>query len=126
MNAKQESEKLMNAVLPLAEQMLKKHGEFYPYGGYMKPDGEIVHVGASNPETDRPKSKELIHVLRTSFQELARAGQCRIAALVFDVRGRLPESDEKSDCIQVCLDHADDYSVQVFFPYKIVNNDIVY
>jgi hypothetical protein len=33
MNAKQESEKLMKAVLPLAEKMLRQYGEFYPYGG---------------------------------------------------------------------------------------------
>jgi hypothetical protein len=41
MNGKKECEKLLNALLPLAERMLKEYGEFYPYGGYMKPSGEI-------------------------------------------------------------------------------------
>jgi hypothetical protein len=72
MNAKQESEKLMNAMLPLVEKMLRQYGEFYPYGGYMKPDGTIVDVGADDPDTDRPKSRDLIYVLRNSFQEMAR------------------------------------------------------
>ena len=39
MRAKRNSEKLVNAVLPLAEKMLIQYGEFYPFGGYMKPDG---------------------------------------------------------------------------------------
>jgi len=53
----------MNAILPLAEKMLREHGEFYPYGGYMQTSGEIVDVGAGEPDTDYPKSKDLIYVL---------------------------------------------------------------
>jgi hypothetical protein len=126
MNAKQEAERLMNAVIPLAEKMLRQHGEFYPYGGYMKPDGTIVDVGADDPDTDRPKSKDLLHVLRSSFREMASTYQCKAVAVVFDVAVNLPNSDRKRDAIQVCVDHADGYSVEVFFPYQIVNNEIVY
>lgn len=126
MNAKQESEKLMNAVLPLAEKMLKEYGEFYPYGGYMKPSGEIVDVGADDPDTDRPKSKDLIYVLRSSFQEMARAKQCKAVAIVFDVAVDLPGSHQKSDAIQVCVEHVNGYSAEAFFPYAIVNKEIIY
>ncbi len=68
MNAKQESEKLMNAVLPLAEKMLRQYGEFYPYGGYMRQDGTIVDVGADDPDTDRPKSRDLIYRFASTIQ----------------------------------------------------------
>jgi hypothetical protein len=126
MNPKQESEKLMNHMLPLAEKMLREYGEFYPYGGYMKPDGEIVDVGAKDPDTDRPRSKDLIYVLRSSFQEKARANKCKAVAMVFDVAVNLPESDQKSDAIQFCVEHVDGYSAEVFFPYEIINKEIVY
>lgn len=126
MNAKQESEKLMNAVLPLAEKMLREYGEFYPYGGYMKPDGTIVEVGAEDPDTSHPKSRDLIYVLQSSLRELASAKQCMAAAVVFDVAVNLPSSNRKSDAIQICLDHANGDSVEVFFPYKIVNNQVVF
>ena len=116
----------MNAVLPLAEKMLRQHGEFYPYGGYMKPDGTVVDVGADDPDTDRPKSRDLIYVLRSSFREMASLHQCKAVAIVFDVAVNLPDSDRRSDAIQVCIDHADGYSAEVFFPYQIVNNEIVY
>lgn len=126
MNAKQESEKLMNAVLPLAEKMLRQHGEFYPYGGYMKSDGTIVDVGADDPDADSPKSKDLIYVLRSSFREMARSNQCKAVAIVFNVAVSLPKSNRKSDAIQVCVEHIDGYSAEVFFPYQINNNEIVY
>lgn len=116
----------MNSLLPFAETMLKRHGEFYPYGGYIKPDGEIVDVGAGDPDTDNPRSADLIYVLRTSLRELAEAGRCRATAIIFDVGVTLPASDQKSDAIQVCLDHAEDYSVEVFVPYRIVDNDVVF
>jgi hypothetical protein len=45
MSSKQESEALLSALLPFAEKMLREHGEFYPYGGYMKPDRTIVQLG---------------------------------------------------------------------------------
>jgi hypothetical protein len=126
MNAKQESEKLMNALLPFAKRMLRDYGEFYPYGGYMKLDGTIVDFGAEDPDTDHPKSKDLIYLLRSSLQEKASTNECKAVAIVFDVTVALPESDRKSDAIQVCLDHADGYSAEVFFPYHVVNHEIVY
>jgi hypothetical protein len=126
MTAKEESEKLMNEILPLARKMLREYGEFYPYGGYMKPDGTIVHVGAADPDTDHPKSQDLIYILRNSFREMATNKQCRAAVLIFDVAVRIPNSDHKSDAIQVCVDHVDGYSVEVFFPYEVVNGEILY
>jgi len=126
MNAKQEAEMLMNAVLPLAEKMLSQHGEFYPYGGYMKLDGTVIDVGADDLETSHPKSRDLIYILRSSFREMASTNQCKAVAIVFDVAVNLPNSDRKSDAIQICLDHVDGYSAEVFFPYQIVNDEIVY
>jgi hypothetical protein len=122
MTAKQESEKLMNAILSLAQNLLRDYGEFYPYGGYMKPDGEIVHIGVKDEETDHPKSNDLLHLLRDSFSAMAKAGECKVTAIVFDVRVNLPDTDKKGDAIQICLDHVDGYSVEVFFPYEIIES----
>jgi hypothetical protein len=126
MNHKEDSEKLMNAVLPLAQRMLRRYGEFYPFGNYMKPDGTIVEVGAASPDTDHPKSKDLIYLLRSSFQELARTNRCKVVALVFDIAVPVPKSTRKSDAIQVCIEHEDGYSVEVFFPYQIIDDQVVY
>jgi hypothetical protein len=126
MSAKQESEALMNALLPLAEKTLGQYGEFYPYGGYMKPDGTIVEVGASDPDIDHPRSKDLIYILRSSLQDLAGRNECKAVAMVFDVAVKLPNSDRKSNAIQVSLEHSEGYSAEVFFPYQRVENQVVY
>lgn len=126
MDAKRESERLMNALLPFAEKMLREYGEFYPYGGYIKSYGAIVDVGANDPDTDHPKSADLIYILRSSLREIAASGECRAAGVVFDVKVTLPTSGQKSDAIQLCIDHAEGYSVEVFVPYRIIDKEIVF
>ena len=126
MSSKQESEALLNALLPFAEKMLRKNGEFYPYGGYMKPDGTIVQVGATDPDTEHPKSKDLIYVLRSSLRELARRKECKAVAIVFDVTVTLPNSNQTGDAIQISIEHAEKYAAEVFFPYHCIEKDVVY
>jgi hypothetical protein len=119
MNGKKDAEMLMNAVLPVAERMLREYGEFYPYGGYMEASGGIVHVGAHDEDTDHPKSRDLLYVLRDSLAARARAKQCKATAIVFDVLVDVPETGRRSDAIQICLEHADGYCAEVFIPYEI-------
>jgi hypothetical protein len=126
MTPKQESEVLLNDILTLAEKMLCEHGEFYPYGSYMDNDRKIVDIGAEDPDTDYPKSRDLIYILRTSFREMASANNCRAVAIVFDTKVNLPVSNLESDAIQVCVDHIDGYSAEVFYPYRISEGKVVY
>jgi hypothetical protein len=126
LNPKHESESLINALLPLAKQMLRRYGEFYPYGGYMKLNGEIVQLGADDPDMNRPKSRDLIYILRSSLQEIAHTKQCKVGALVFDVKVNLPKDNRKSDAIQISVEHAGCYSADIFFPYQIVDGEVVY
>jgi hypothetical protein len=118
-SGKSDCDQLLNAVMPLAERMLGEFGEFYPYGGYMKPSGEIATVGVKDQEDDHPKSMDLIYVLRNSFSEMAVTGACKATAIVFDVRVVPPGAEEKSDAVQFWLEHADGYSAEVFLPYRI-------
>lgn len=126
MNSKQEAEVLMNAILPVAEKMLRQYHEFYPYGGCMRPDGSIVQVGAADQDTDRPRSKDLLYVLWSSFREMAERNECKAVAVVFDASVNLPNSDRRSDAIQVSIEHVDGYSVEVFFPYHLTSGELVY
>ena len=116
-SAKSESEDLMNSALPFAEQMLQKHGEFFPYGQALDVNGKVVSVSASNGK-EHPPSAEIIVLLKKAFVQGASAGKYKATALIYDVRVQLPSSDIKSDAIAVSLNHKDNYSVVVFFPYK--------
>ena len=126
MTPKEEAEVLMNAILPVAERMLLRYGEFYPYGGYMKPDGTVAHIGANDPDTDRPKSKDLLYVLRSSLREMADGRRCKAVALVFNVSTTLPNSGQKSDAVQLSIEHEGGYSVEIFLPYRVTGGEVVY
>ena len=120
---KEECEQLMNAILPLAEEMLANYGEFYPCGGAMTVEGEIVHISAKG-ETDHPPSQDLIDLLKDSFR--SRRNEYRATAIVADVKTVPPGSQAKTDAIQVLLDHKGGYSVEVFFPYEIMGGKAVF
>ena len=124
-NGKEDCEKLVDAVLPFAQQMLVEYGEFYPFGGYMKSGGEILSVGAKIESNDTPQSTDLLEVLRDSFSESARNGDCRATAIVFEVQVTPPQTDQKVGAIQVNVEHVAGYRAEVFYPYEIVANKIV-
>jgi hypothetical protein len=116
---KDDATELLNMLLPFAEQMLRDHGEFFPYGGAMLPDGSMTMIGASDG-TEQPKSKTLIDIMENKFREAARRGEYKATGIVYDVRTTPPGSVEKTDAIAVRLDHEQGYSVVVMIPYKLV------
>ncbi len=88
-------ETLMSAVLPFAEQMLQRYGEFFPFGGAMQPDGELVHV-AGYDGTERPSSVEVIQLIKESFIHAARRDEYKATALVYDAKVMLPTSTRQA------------------------------
>ena len=113
---KNELEQLLSAAVPFAEQMLTKHGEFFPYGSSMNGDGKISAVEGYTG-SEHPKSTELIDQLRAGFRREAEAGKLRACALVYDIRTVPPGKTEKTDAIAVELDHRGGMSIVVVYPY---------
>ena len=122
-DAKSEVEMLMNSALLFAEKMLAEHGEFFPFSEAIKPNGEIVSIGAQG-ESDQPPSQELIDILKSAFREAARTGEYKATAIVYDILTIPPGETEKTDAIAVALDHVDDYSVIVIFPYTLSGTSV--
>ena len=115
---KHDLEQLLSAAVLFAEQMLTKHGEFFPYGSSMNSDGKISAVGGYTG-SEHPKSTEVIDLLRAGFRREAEAGKIRACALVYDIRTVPPGKTEKTDAIAVELDHRGGMSVVVVYPYAI-------
>lgn len=119
-NGKDDAETLLGAVMPFAEQMLAKHGEFLPFGAVTKADGEITLVGGHDGG-ERPPSQDVIHLLADALRRGAAAGEYKATAIVYDVRLKPPGRDEVTDSIAAELEHRDGYSVTVCFPYHLVD-----
>ena len=124
-NPKAECEALMNEALPFAEKMLQEHGEFFPYGNALNNKGEVVLV-AGYDGREQPPSSDLIKLINQGFVSGAKSGQYKATALVYDVRIKVGASDEKTDAIAVSLNHKDNYSVVVVFPYTLKDGKLTF
>jgi hypothetical protein len=49
-----------------------------------------------------------------------QGGVYKAVGIAFNVVVPLPGTGEKSDAIQICLDHLSGYSAEVFSPYKLM------
>lgn len=116
--AKTDCETLANSVVPFAQQCLRRYGGFHPFGGAMTPSGELVSVAGHHDE-ENPQTEEIIRLLNDAFARGAGEQKYKATALVYDVRTKLPSSDETSDAIAVSLNHRDNYSMIAFFPYTL-------
>jgi hypothetical protein len=108
---------LLNSLLPMAEMLLSKQGEFYPIGAIMTSDGEIRHVGAKIEGEEHPPSQSLIDLLTGTFRKEAAKGKLRAAGICFDVLTTPPGKHQKQDAICCGLEHWLGEAVDVFKPY---------
>ena len=115
---KQQCERLMDAVLPFAEEMLKKHGEFFPFGGVLNLEGKAINQGAWTGE-EHPPSVDVIKVLHEAFKKGAKDREFLATALVYDVKVVPPGKSEKTDAVAVDIDHRDGVSQTVIYPYSL-------
>lgn len=123
-NPKADCEALMNSVLPFAEEMLVTHGGFHPFGGAMRPDGQLISI-AGYDGNQRPKPIDIMTQMKGAFVAAARSGEYKATAIVYDVKVKLPSTEDKSDAIAVSLNHRDSYSVVVLFPYRIDSGKLI-
>jgi hypothetical protein len=110
-------DQLLNALLPFAQQMLSKHGEFYPFGSAMSTDGKI-EAHAAYDGGEQPPSQQLIDLLTQGFRQQASSGKIRAAAICCDVRAIPPGQSEKTDAICVSAEHQSGEAADVYLPYK--------
>lgn len=115
---KQECEELMSAVMPHAEELLAKHGEFFPFGATLSPSNEVI-LAAAHTGQEQPPSLDLIRLIEEGFRRGAAEAKYKATALVYDVRVVPPKKAEPQDAIAVRLDHRDRYAVVVYFPYVL-------
>jgi hypothetical protein len=110
-------EKLLNMLAPFAEDMLLKHGEFFPFGATMAPDGQI-HPTAGYMGEEHPNSQEVANLLTGAFRQQAEKGEIRAAGMCTDVLTIMPDQTEKTDALCFKLEHENGEAITVRIPYK--------
>jgi hypothetical protein len=120
---KQESEKLLNAVLPFAERMLSQHRELRPFASALTRDGRIISTHRYASE-HRPPLRNAVAVLEKGLQQGADSGRYKATALVVDMLVVPPGRNVQRHAIAMRLDHRGGYSVVVFYPYVLEEDSL--
>lgn len=115
---KTEAEILLTAALPFAQKMLADHGEFFPYGYAMTRDKRVVQVAADPGKKEHPRSQSVLDFLEVAMRHGAQTGEYRASAVVVDVRVARPGSAQKTDAVEVRLEHSGGYCANVYLPYS--------
>src|SRR5207248_595351 len=127
--ANADCEIMMNFGLPLVQEMLKRQGEFLPFGAAMRPNGEIVCLGAYDGR-DYPSLTgsfvDSIRSLKAAFVAGARRQEYMATALFYEVTFTAASDGEHLDAVAVSLNHRGGYSVVVVLPFQVENGTIVY
>jgi hypothetical protein len=124
MTPKNECEALLAELKGSAENVLARYGEFHPFGGTIKTNGQIAIVNALSG-IQFPAGRHLVASLAEAFREEAAKGKIRAAGIAANVVVVPPDSTVSQDAIRISLDHRDDYTVHVFFPYRFSEDKVL-
>ena len=119
-------DKLLSAVIPIAQAMLKDLGAFIPFGAFITRDGEVQLAGGQG-DPSHLETGEIVQMYLEAFREAAGDGNFTSTALCVDVRIHVPGELEKTDAIQIRLEHSGGEALNTFMPYeKQAESDITY
>ena len=114
--SRDELNRLLNAMIPFAQDMLGKYGQFVPFAGVLNAEGEIELLGGF-ADNENVTAQEIHDVLLDGLQQSAREGKYRATGLCADVHVRRGQADQGSDAIGVSLEHSDGTALDVYLPY---------
>jgi len=112
--AREDYNALLQFLMPFAEQMLKKHGEFFPFGAAVSTAGEVA-AHATYDGDEQPASEDVIALLVQGFQGEAREGKIRATGICYD--GRIVQDGKKVDAVIISLEHASGNATKTCVPY---------
>lgn len=123
--AKAQFDELTRAVLPMAQELLRSHGEFPPFGAGLTASSDVVEVSRTEAgERDRVRAGDMhVNLLRRSLAEAIASGRFEATALVYETKIELP-SGARADAIAVALNHRDRRSAARFYPYQFRGAEI--
>ena len=116
-NKMNDIERLIDSTFPFVEDLLTKHGEFFPIASAVKTNGSIAQVGTYDGD-DKPLSEKLIADLKAAF--IAKKVEYKAVAIFYDVRVVDPDTKIKTDAIAVFIESKNEKQAYTFYyPYSL-------
>jgi len=109
---------LIDSCFAFATALLKKNGEFYPFGQTLNHNRELGHDLAHTGD-EHPDSASLIADLRKVWRSKASRNEIVATAVAYMCVTHDSEDESKADAICIAVDHSGGISLNLFFPYTI-------
>ncbi|HZD47430.1 MAG TPA: hypothetical protein VE178_01680 [Silvibacterium sp.] len=115
---REDANDVLNASVSYAKRMLRRYGEFGPFGFAMNPDGEVKMEAIAQQDMP-PDPAMLLDLLQQQLRERAKRGRLRAAASASNVTMRQTSNEGYSDAIMIDIEHESGYCVKAFVPYRM-------
>jgi len=116
-------ERLLDATFPFIEDLLKKHGEFFPLASAIEATDSIAQVGTYDGD-EHPLSDKVIEDLKVGLKEGAKKGDYKAIAIFYDVRAIAPNTNQKTDAVAVIVENSS-VAYKLFFPYTLTKGSVL-
>lgn len=110
-------EQLLKALIPFAQQMLSKQGDYYPFGSSIGLDGNIAQISTFDGN-EHPSYPRVIEQLTKVIRQKITNGEIKAAGICYDIRTFPPGQTKKTDAIFIGLEHQSGEAVEVCLLYK--------
>ena len=113
-----DANELLNAAVSYARRMLRRYGEFGPFGFSLDEKRELVNETV--PRTDLPPDPAmLLELLHDQLAERSSKKEIIAAATAANVTLGKTSAEGFSDALLVEIEHQSGYCIKAFVPYKI-------
>ena len=121
----EDSDRLMEELLPMAKLLLERYGEFFPMGAEIGFDGDLQQVPA--PEgIDQTNTMAAAELLRQAFAARAELGELRVSAVIQDLMLIEEGAERRADAISIEIEHFTGYNVTMIVRYKRIDGRIAF
>ena len=115
---REDANDVLNACVSYAKRMLRRYGEFGPFGFAMNLEGDVKMESIA--QQDMPADPAmLLELLQQQLTERAKRGNLRTAASASNVTMQKVSDEGYGDAIMVDIEHQSGYCVKAFVPYRI-------
>jgi hypothetical protein len=120
---REDANEVLNACTTYAKRMLRRYGQFGPFGYRMKTDGDVVLEAVAQHDMP-PDPALLLDLLYQQFGERAKKGLLVAAGAASNVTMEKPSSEGFLDAVMVEIEHKSGYCVKAFVPYRITGGQL--
>ena len=122
--SRDDANELLNAAVNYAKRMLRKYGEFGPFGFSLNQQRELVNETV--PRTDLPPDPAmLLQLLQDQLTERSSNKEIIAAATAANVTLAKTSEEGFSDALLVEIEHQNGYCIKAFVPYRMAGGQLL-